>query len=304
MDLDVSVTVFCQNEAARIGTCIASIAAAVRPLRAGLTIIVNGSTDASAQRAHEAARTHDLPARVFVIPHGDKANAINRSFYALRQSARLHVFLDGYVVIGPRSLLALGRALADTPHALAATGVAGNGRTMKAATAHTLRHGGQLHGQLHAFRPAFLDRLTGAGLRLPVGLYRGDGLLGSMTCHALDPRLAWDSHRIRGAAEATYDIPLLSPFKPADIARQCRRMVRQMRGRLENAAITSIIYAGGYAALPADADDMIAAWLAAGGTPVASLAERPFMALALRQHARARRPDAAALLPTPFGSGR
>ncbi len=300
MELDVSIAVFCQNEAARIGACIASIANAARSLRTGLTIIVNGSTDASARLAQAAAHAHNLTARVFIIPYGDKANAINRSFYELRQSARLHVFLDGYVVVGPRSLVALRDALADTPHALAATGVAGNGRTMKAATAHTLRHGGQLHGQLHAFRPAFLDRLTQHGVRLPVGLYRGDGLLGSMACHALDPGTAWDNHRIRGAAEATYEIPLLSPFEPADIARQFRRTVRQMRGRLENAAISSIIYEHGYAALPAYADDMIAAWLAGGGKPVASLAMRPFMTLALRQHARAGRPDQKALSPVPL----
>jgi glycosyltransferase involved in cell wall biosynthesis len=294
----VSVAVFCQNEAARIGACIASIAAAAKGLRCSLTIIVNGSTDASAELARQAVRAHALNARVYTIGHGDKANAINRSFHDLREPADLHVFLDGYVVIAPESLRALGAALDDYPHAVAATGVAGNGRTMRASTAQTLRHGGQLHGQLHAFRPGFIDRLTAAGLRLPIGLYRGDGLLGSMACHDLDPRgTAWDGHRIRGAAAARYEIPLLSPFKPADVARQFRRQIRQMRGRLENAAISSTIYKGGYQDLPPYADDMIAGWLANGGRPRAGLLERPFMQLAMRHHARSGRPTEDALRP-------
>jgi hypothetical protein len=173
---------------------------------------------------------------------------------------------------------------------------------MRAATAETLTQGGRLHGQLHAFRPAFLDRLTEAGLRLPVGLYRGDGLLGSMACHNLDPRhVAWDGHRIAGAQAATYCIPQLSPLRPGDIRRQFRRKIRQMRGRLENAAISAIIYEHGYQGLPGHADDMIAAYLQTHPVPAVSLPDRTFMALALRQHARARRPDPDSLRPVPVG---
>ena len=61
--------------------------------------------------------------------------------------------------------------------------------------------------------------------------------------------------------------------------------------------MSSIIYPGGYAALPAYADDMIATWLAAGGRPRAGLIERPFMQAALWQHAQARHPTDASLQP-------
>jgi glycosyltransferase involved in cell wall biosynthesis len=301
MILDVSVAVFCQNEAAHIGACLASIAAAAAGLRVGLTIIANGSTDGSGELALRDARRLGLAARAYTIAHGDKANAINHSFRNLREPARIHVFADGYTVIGRDALSALASALAANPNAVAATGVASNGRTMAAATEATLRHGSHLHGQLHAFRPAFLDRLVQRGLGLPVGLYRGDGLLGSMACHDLDPiGNPWDGHRIQGVAAATYAIPRLSPFRPADIRRQFRRKVRQMRGRLENEAIKSIIYRNGYAALPDNADDMIAAWLAEGGTVRASLPDRPFLRLALSQHAAASRPTGESLQPQPL----
>ncbi len=300
--LDATVTVFCQNEAARIGACLSSVAAAAEGLRITVEVFVNGSTDDSAAIALRAARSTGLHAQVWRIPYGDKANAINQALYSLPQGARLHVFLDGYAVVSPQALRALSDALDHCPAAVAATGVAGNGRTMRAATEETLLHGGRLHGQLHALRPDFVERLRQAQLRLPVGLYRGDGLLGSMACHDLEATgQAWDGHRIAGAAQATYLIPQLAPWRPADIARQFRRKIRQMRGRLENAAIKSVIYSGGYAALPASADEMISTWLAAGGCPQTGLADRAFMRLALRQHARARAPTAGAMAPILVG---
>jgi len=295
---DISVTVFCHNEAARIGACLASIAAAGRTMRLGTTIIANGTTDASIQRATVALQAANLPGRIYFIPHADKSNAINQSFYALRQPARLHVYIDAYAVMAPDSFNGFTTVLARHQEAVAATGVAGNGRTMKAATEETLLYGGRLHGQLHAFRPSFLDRLTEAGLRLPVGLYRGDGLLGSMACHDLDAlRNPWENHRVKGTAEAVYLIPELSPFHPRDIVRQFRRKIRQMRGRMENAAMTALIYSQGFAALPASADDLLADWLATGGTVPVSRADRLFMHLALRDIGRSHAPAPGMLEP-------
>jgi len=295
---DISVTVFCHNEAARIGACLASIAAAGRNMRLGVTVIANGTTDRSIERAYKALRKGNLAGRIYSIAHADKSNAINHSFYTLRQPARLHVFIDAYAIIAPDSFQGFATMLSSHQEAVAATGVAGNGRTMQAATEETLKQGGRLHGQLHAFRPSFLDRLTAAGLRLPIGLYRGDGLLGSMACHDLDAlRNPWENHRIKGTVEAVYRIPRLSPFRPGDIARQFRRKIRQMRGLMENAALSAIIYREGFGALPATADEMIARWLAGGGSVAVSRSERPFMNLALRGVRRADIPPSADLEP-------
>ena len=296
--LDATITIFCQNEAARIGACVASLAQAAEGRRVHLTVITNGTSDDSAEVARRACRASGAPASLYAIPFGDKANAINHALHALLRPARLHVFVDGYAIVSRQTVSALEDALTRQPLAVAATGVAGNGRTMARATAETLAQGGRLHGQLHAFRPDFVARMASGRLRLPVGLYRGDGLLGSMACHDLDALgKPWDGHLIAGAAAATYLIPQLSPFRRSDIARQFRRKVRQMRGRLENAAIRAAIYQGGYAALPWHADDMIAGWLAGGGVAGVGLADRPFMALAMRQHLAARRPGAGELAP-------
>lgn len=289
---DASVTILCQNEAARIGACLASVAAsaAAGRLQIAVSVFVNGSSDDSAALAAEAARVHGLDARIYTIAAADKANAINHAMGELRRPARLAVFADAYTVLHPGALSALAETLERSPDAQGVTGLAANGRTMAAASAATLAEGGRLNGQLHAFRPAFLDRMHATGITLPVGLYRGDSLLASMLCHDLDPRgTAWDSRRIAAAAGASFDIPRLSLARPADVARLYRRKVRQMRGLLENAAIKEVIYRGGYQALPDTADDMIAGWLAAGGKVAASPIDRPFLLLALRQHARAGR---------------
>jgi hypothetical protein len=300
---DVSVTVFCRNEVQRIGACIGSVAAAAEGLRTSLTVIANGSTDGSAAAAAQAARAHGLASTIYTIRTGDKAHAINQSLGPLRRPAGLYVFVDGYCIISPAAFTSFIRALADAPHALAATGVSGNGRTMKRATAETIAQGGLLHGQLHALRPGFIDRMAAGGLRLPIGLYRGDGLLGSMACHALDPvGHPWDGHRIAGVAEATYAIEELSPLRPSHISRQFRRKVRQMRGVLENAAIRAIIYTHGYQGLPEYADDMITGWLARGGRPEFGVGDWPFMALAMRQIARGTRPAARDLQATVFAT--
>ncbi len=296
---DISVAVFCHNEAGRIGACLASIAAAGRGFRLGVTIIANGTTDDSIARARAAIDTAHLPAQIYTIAHGDKSNAINQSFYGLRQRAKLHVFVDAYAIIAPDAFSGFAAMLSSHKEAVAATGIAGNGRTMAAATDETLRNGGRLHGQLHAFRPSFLDRLTEAGLFLPIGLYRGDGLLGSMACHDLDPLgNPWESSRIKGTVEAVYEIPRLSPFRPADVRRQYRRKLRQMRGLLENAALMSAIYSGGFAALPHYADEMISGWLAGGGEVETGRIDKVFMSLARKRIAAFERPAQALLEPT------
>ena len=295
--LDYHILVVCQNEAARIGSCLASVRRSAGNRRVLVTLNLNGSSDNSEAVAVAAAQACGLPLQVYRTRAADKANALNRFIHTQRLPARVYVFVDGYTRISEGALAGLDAALRDHPQAMASTGVCLNGRTMRLATRRTLDEGGVLHGQLHALRPEFLDRMVAAGIRLPVGLYRGDGLMGSMAVHNLDAmREGWDNRRIVGVAGAVYEIPALSALKPGDLRRQFRRMVRQMRGMLENRAISDIIYRLGYAGLPAH--DMVRDYLARHGAPPVPLMDRPFLAMALRQLSRTgMTPDAASLEP-------
>jgi hypothetical protein len=298
MGIEWQVAVFCHNERRRIAACLASVAAAIGSRRGVITLLLNGSTDGSEAAALAGRAGLGAALQVFSIPHADKSNAINVFIHDLRGEAGLYLFVDGAVTIGRDAMAAMAARLAACPGAVAASGVAGNGRTEVRGNRVAVETGGRLRGQFFALRPDFVERLVAGGIRVPVGLYRGDGLIGSMAAHDLDAcGKPWENARVIGVADAVFDIDALSLFKPADLRRQFARKIRQMRGRVENAAIREIVYAHGYAALPDYADDMIAAFLARNPGPAVSLPERPFMALALAQHRAARRPDPQSLLP-------
>ena len=295
---DWHISVVCQNEAARIGGCLSSIRQAIGSRRTLVTLNLNGSTDNSDMVAQRTARECGLSLQVYRTQAADKSNALNQFIYSLREPARLYVFVDGYVRIGPGALKSLDDCLATDPYAMAATGVALNGRTMRLATRKTLEEGGVLHGQLHAVRPAFLDRMVMQKIQLPLGTYYGDGLMGALLNHNLDALgQPWDANRIIGVGDATYEIATLSMFRPRDLLRQLRRKIRQMRGKLQSQAMKEIIYRHGFAALPANADDLVRNHIAEHGVPAVSLMDRPFMALAVRQIRVTREFDPLGLVP-------
>lgn len=288
--LDWNIAVYCANEAERLAGCLACINRALTGRHGRITVILNGSRDRSPEIASAAAR-EGAPIEVFRIGLADKANAMNQFYHVLRSPAHAYAGIDAYVFIARDALRAMEERFQSDPRALAITGVAANGRSMRHATAATLRTGGRLHGQFHALRPGFLDRMVARGIRLPVGLYRGDGLLGSMLAHDLDPLATpWDNTRIAGVAGATYEIPVLSPFRVQDIRRYLRRRVRQMRGRIENAAIRSVIYRAGYEALPEHADDLIRTFLMDNSAPSVAITQLPFRHLAIRAALRSTAP--------------
>ena len=281
--LDWNVAIYCMNEAPRLRRCLDSVRRALGDRRALVTVIFNGTTDDGIQIAEEAGRA-GMAMEIWRIPSADKSNAINQFFYHLRKPARLYGAVDGYTEIGADAFGALERRLDASPHALAMSGSSTTGRSMQRFTRQTLAEGGRLHGQFHALRPDFVDRFVARGIRLPIGLYWGDGLLCSMCAHDLDALgQPWDNMRAQGAAEATYTLPVLSMFRPSDIRRQFRRQIRQMRGRIQNAAIKQIVYRGNYEALPEDADDMAREHVAQYGAPPAAMADRAFQWLALRE---------------------
>jgi hypothetical protein len=295
---DWQAAIFGQNEAGTIGRCVRAIAAAAQGRRVLATIILNGTTDDSARVAQEAALACRLPTDIHTIAHADKSNAINHAFRGLRADARHHAYIDAYATIGSGTFAAFEAALSSNAKAVALSGIGFGGRTMPMVNREVLKTGGVLRGQLHCLRAGFIDRLVAHNLLLPVGLYRGDGLLGSMAAHDLDAMgQKWDNARIAGAPGAEFSIEPLSALSARDVRRQFRRMVRQMRGRLENEAIKEIIYTEGFAALPYSADSMIGGWLSRHGAPRVPIPEKPFLALALRQVRLARKVDAARLAP-------
>lgn len=295
--LDWHAAVYCSNVGERLRACLDSLGVALVRKRALITVVLNGP-DAESLAAARAAMAADAPIEIVHIPLRDKSNAINQFNYNLRVPARAYAAVDGNVQVGANAFVAMEERLGSAPHAMAVTGVSINGRTMRKLGAQALRTGGVLHGQLHALRPDFLDRMTDRGIKLPIGLYRGDGLLGSMAAHDLDPlSKPWDDTRVLPEARATFTVPRLSLLDSGDVRHLFRRRVRQMQGLIENKAVAAIIYRSGFEALPEHVADLIQGYLAVHPAPQVSPLDRPFQWLALSELAKLERPDPALLRP-------
>jgi hypothetical protein len=294
--VDWSIAVFARNEAAVLGPCLASLAAAAAGRNALVTLILNGTTDDSAASLALLAREAGIALDVQQIAFGDKSNAWNQFIHAARPQAQTYFFVDAYAMPAPGALAALEQRLAEAPQANAAAAVPSCGRAAEATRAAMLERPA-LHGSLFALRGTFVERIAAAGLRLPVGLYRGDGLIGSFVVHNLDALgHPWTLELIAVAPAATWAVKPLSMLRVRDIRRRVVRLLRQGRGSLEDAAIKACVYRTGFAGLPRYADRMILDWIAAdpaARTP--SLRRDPFGWLAARALQPPREPDEAAL---------
>ncbi len=222
-----------------------------------MTVVLNGSSDGSAQALIEAAPRIRVPFSVYDIPYPDKSNAINQVIHRLWGGMDTGFMVDAYAMITPGAFAALSAGAGR-----AARGAGGGGGAQRRA-----QRGGDGGGDDGASRPArllfalrgdFVARMRETGFRIPAGLYRGDGLLGSAVMHDLDALgTPWTNAFMAVAPDATWSFRPLSVWNHADRKRHWNRLLRQGRGELEDMAIKRIIYEGNYAALPAQASDLI-----------------------------------------------
>ncbi|TCT03214.1 glycosyltransferase [Aquabacter spiritensis] len=292
------IAVFARNERPTLVSCLQHIARAAAGRDAHVTVILNGSSDGSAHALADAAPEIGIPFDVYEIDYADKSNAINQFVHRLRADAEIYFFVDAYAMIGESALRDLAAALAANPRALAAAAVPSVGRSADAIRAQMMVEPG-LHGSLFALRGEFVARMAETRFRLPVGLYRGDGLIGSAVMHDLDAlRVPWTWEHIAVAPGATWRFRPLSPWSAADRRRQWNRLLRQGRGEIEDMAIKRIIYEGNYAALPDFASALVRSLVREDrGEVLRCLRRRPAGILAVREAFAAPDPAPAALAP-------
>lgn len=299
-----SVAVFGRNEAPWLRDCLLALARAGDGMTMDVTVLLNGTTDASPAIAVAALREAALHGRVCLIDHADKANAFNQFLYRVRPEAETYFFVDAYAVVAPDALRQLARRLRERPAANGAAALPSTGRSAAALRRRMMEQPG-LHGSLFALSGAFMQRLALEGLCLPLGLYRGDGLLGSFAMHDLDAHGGgWRDERLAMVPQATWAAPVLHPWRWRDARRQWRRLLQQARGRLQWLAIRQAIYdasrpadAAGFAALPVDADRLVLDWMAEAPERRPRWWRDPLAALALRRMRRVRLPTPPQLLP-------
>ena len=283
-----AAAVCARNEAQGIAACLHALALAGAARRLHVTVLLNGCTDNTGLMAERALRETGIPGRIYTIAQGDKANAFNQFVHRLRPAASTYFFIDGYAAVAPDSLDRLDTALAGRAEAAAAAAVPSSGRSASLLRQQMVAEPG-LHGSLFALRGSFVERIAALGLRLPVGLYRGDGLVGSMVLHDLDAMGGgWQPSRLVVEPAATWHAPVLQPWRPRDLRRHFNRLLQQGRGRLQGQALRAVLYPGGFQALPEYADEHTLRWIdAAPASRRPSPWRDPFAALALARMRRA-----------------
>jgi hypothetical protein len=277
-----------RNEAQGIVSCLHALALAGAEKRLHVTVLLNGCTDNTGPLAERALRDTGMRGRIYAIAQGDKANAFNQFVHRLRPAASTYFFIDGYAAVARDALARLDTALDGRAEAAAAAAVPSRGRSAAQLRRQMVAEPG-LHGSLFALRGSFVERIAALGLRLPVGLYRGDGLVGSMVLHDLDAAGGgWKPSRLVVEPAATWHVPVLQPWRPRDLRRHFNRLMQQGRGRLQGQALRAVLYPGGFQALPEYADEHTLRWIdAAPASRRPSPWRDPFAALALARMRRA-----------------
>jgi glycosyltransferase involved in cell wall biosynthesis len=252
-----AVAVFAHNEESNIIRCLDSLPAAGCPESAKVVVLANGCTDRTAGLVEEYASTRPniVP---LVIAKGDKANAWNIFVHEHAPEAGAVAFVDGDVVPGPRSIALLANALETSPRALVASAVPSTGRSRRAQVEAIISERGVL-GNLYAVREELLTRIRRAGIRMPIGFVREDGLIGALAKWDLDPASTqWDDERVLPVQQSTFSFRSIPVWTPAGWRQYFRRRVRYSVGHFETAMLRSVLKTAGAAAMPQTVEELYA----------------------------------------------
>jgi len=286
-----SIAVFSSREKPDVlDATVRAIEAAVGQRSAILDVMVNGNrplAEAIGRRVvHESSISPGLKTRVWHLQAGDKSHAWNCFVHDIWPGGDPTFFIDGYARVHTDALSLISEGLADTPDALAASGVPTVGRSAKALREEMLRVGGA-HGNLYALREATMVRLRDSKFRLPLGLYRTDPLLTPALCFGLEPQRAdWKWSRIFVHPTASWDFTPLDWRRPSDVLAYLKRFARYSQGELEKMAYKYHFVArrASPESLPSTASQLVKAWRSACPRESrAAIMRRPILLLGLRR---------------------
>jgi glycosyltransferase involved in cell wall biosynthesis len=283
--LRAAVAIFAHNEERRIAACLASLPLAREDI--AFHLLVNGSTDRTAELAHAVAARHPS-LTVHELQPGGKARTWNRFVHEILTDPLPDMigFMDGDAEIAPGSFDALARVLSDQPQALAIAGMPLNGRSHLHYQA-LLRRDGGLFGDLYALRGDFVRLIRQAGHRLPVDLVGDDGLVAAWAATGLGKDENWDRQRLAHADDAGFYCEPVNLFSPRTLRIQYKRMIAYAVRHFQGRIVSRIMGDTGPSGLPERLGSLYADWLptfSSRSGPVNAVFDR----LALRRMAKAR----------------
>lgn len=253
-----AVAIFAHQEEQRIAACLASL-----PLDRPDTIfhvLVNGSTDRTAARAHASTG-----GRANVVVHdihpGGKSRTWNHFIHDLLTGKEAAVVcLDGDARIAAGSIDALIATLEAEADANAAAGLPLNGRHASRYR-QSLREERGLFGDLYALSGALVAAIRTHGLRLPTDLIGDDGLVAAWAHTGLQADAHWLRERVVVCEDAGFLCDPVSLIHPASWSMQYRRMTNYSIRYLQNRIISDLMTNEGPAGLPERLSDLYPLWL-------------------------------------------
>lgn len=246
----INVGILAYNEEKNIRACIESVDACLDGLNGKIWVIVNGSTDATADIVRSImAENSRVGIRELAV--GDKSNAWNEFIHELGDdAAEFHVLIDGDVRILPGSLQAMSQAFAQYPDALAASAVPHGGRTSAEWRTRILREHG-LPGNFYALSQATVRRLRQQNFRFPFGMIGDDTFLLWILRRNFDPRATPRKEWIRPVADAGFEYDSFE-MTIGGVRAHVRRLSRYAVRDVEVKLLIDQITADGLEAMPKD----------------------------------------------------
>lgn len=237
----VNLVIFAARE--NISTLTTSLSCALHAIPEGsrVDVLVNGNHELADQISAWICCNTAIEAKqcqVWYISVADKGNAWNQHIHTIWQQDLDAVYIDGYVRISRDAIAALSKTLADNPTALGTSGlptVGASARTLQ----QTMRTEGGFHGNLCAIKASALAQLRGRGIRIPLGMYRVDSIMGAFLSFGLDNTVhPWDPFRyLPTTTDARWECDEKKWYRWQDIVAWLNRRKRQIRGAFENAAV-------------------------------------------------------------------
>lgn len=250
MSAVLPVAVFAYNEEELITGCLKSILAAGAGRTLRIYVLINGCTDRTEAVVRQFAEQHREVVPV-ALEIGDKANAWNVFIHELAPEADCYIFIDGDMQITPGSIDAVERCFAGHPDALAVAAVPSSGRTIGSFRQMIIEER-VVAGNFYALSGRFVRDVRAKQVRLPIGMFGEDGLVGTLVRWNLDPKSEPDFTRIVPCSDAQWQFESFSPLRPKHWRLYKNRMMRYATRRLQARMLYPRLWKDGLAGMPKD----------------------------------------------------
>ena len=241
MNIPVNLVIFASRESVK------DLAEAFEHAKQGLhpgsfiDVLINGNEELATHFVgwfSNKSLNDDVKCRIWSLEVADKANAWNQHIHEIWHQGLDAIYVDGYARVTSNAVSSLLKTMKSNAEVLGSSGVPTVGRSAK-SIAKTMEIEGGFHGNLCAIRSTAMAEMRKRKIRIPVGMYRVDAIMGAFLSFGLknDTRI-WEPKRyIPVTFDATWNIESKKWYRPQDIIAWHRRSMRQSRGKVENAAV-------------------------------------------------------------------